>query len=114
MNEVADRFWTKVEGGDVSECWQWTAAKFGPKGYGAFNGGGVQVRAHRWAYEALIAPIPAGLHIDHTCDNTSCVNPWHLEPVTEAENKRRGAIRRKASGRVYQTAKRRLRQAATT
>jgi hypothetical protein len=33
--------------------------------------------------------IPEGLEIDHLCFTPACVNPWHLEPVTHAENLRR-------------------------
>lgn len=45
--------------------------------------------AHRVGYELLKAPIPPGLVVDHKCYNPSCVNPDHLEPVTQAENMRR-------------------------
>lgn len=46
--------------------------------------------AHRVAYEALVAPIAAGLQLDHLCRVRRCVNPAHVEPVTQAENLRRG------------------------
>ncbi|MEU5322933.1 HNH endonuclease signature motif containing protein [Streptomyces sp. NPDC021056] len=48
------------------------------------------VLAHRYAWELLREPIPAGLVIDHLCRNRRCVNPGHLEVVTLAENTRRG------------------------
>lgn len=47
--------------------------------------------AHRVAYEKVHGPIPDGMQIDHLCRNRGCVNVEHLEPVTSAENSRRGA-----------------------
>jgi hypothetical protein len=46
--------------------------------------------AHRYVYETHKEAIPNGLELDHLCRNTLCVNPNHLEPVTHAENCRRG------------------------
>ena len=86
---VDDRFWEKVKKTDT--CWNWTAARF-KSGYGAFRIGGrdgATVYAHRFSYELLAGPIPEGLPIDHLCRNVRCVNPDHLEPVTQAENTRR-------------------------
>jgi hypothetical protein len=34
--------------------------------------------------------IPDGLMLDHLCRNTACVNPSHLEPVTNSVNVQRG------------------------
>lgn len=80
------RFWEKV---DVSgDCWLWHAAT-DPAGYGRFRSDERTVLAHRWAWEALVGPIPEGLHIDHLCKVRNCVRPAHLEPVTPAENQRR-------------------------
>jgi hypothetical protein len=81
-----ERFWSKAM---VSEslmmCWPWTGP-LSPKGYGSFA---VAARPHvasRVAYELAVAPVPAGLELDHLCRNPACVNPYHLEPVTHWEN----------------------------
>lgn len=55
--------------------------------------------AHRMVYTFIKGPIPEGMQIDHLCRNRKCVNPNHLEPVTQQENMRRGqgiAARNKA------------------
>lgn len=90
------RFWAKVnkEGAvqgyapHLGACWMWTGAD--KAGYGAFNDGKRITPAHRFAYELLVGPIPEGLQLDHLCRVPGCVNPAHLEPVTQAENIRRG------------------------
>ena len=70
-------------------CWLWTASTR-RGGYGGFWSGGKTVRAHRYAYERWVGPIPDGLELDHLCRNPTCVNPDHLEPVTHRENTLRG------------------------
>lgn len=81
------RFEQKFEPNDQG-CWIWTAAR-GTRDYGVFRVAGFQVRAHRFSYEQLVGPIPDGLQIDHLCCVHACVNPEHLEPVTNAENQLR-------------------------
>lgn len=83
-----DRFWSLV---DKSEgCWLWLGSTAN-NGYGAFGLRRDQmVAAHRYAYSLLRGPIPLGMVIDHLCRNPSCVNPEHLEVVTNKENILRG------------------------
>jgi hypothetical protein len=70
-------------------CWIWQRAT-SADGYGRVSVGGKVIPAHRRAYELLVGPIPKGLTIDHLCRNRPCVNPDHLEPVTNRENILRG------------------------
>lgn len=85
---LAERFFAKVDKRGRDECWLWRAAL--SNGYGAFWLHGHQEPAHRVAYKMLIGPIPEGLTIDHLCRNRPCVNPAHMEPVTNGENVLRG------------------------
>jgi len=62
------RFWAKVQ--KTSTCWLWTASI--SDGYGQFWFDGRMIYAHRWAYEAVYGPIPAGLTIDHLCRIRHC------------------------------------------
>lgn len=84
-----DLFWGKVRLPDENGCLIWTAWS-NNKGYGTFSRGGKTRYAHRVAYEMLVGPIPEGLELDHLCRVPLCVRPDHLEPVTHAENVRRG------------------------
>lgn len=101
---VAQRLFGRVEAGP-NGCWVWTGGLTNG-GYGSLSlyrgGGRVKTsRAHRLSYELVRGAIPSGLTIDHLCHNLTdcaggpecihrrCVNPWHLDPVTNAENQRR-------------------------
>src|SRR5690349_11586471 len=77
------RFWSKVEKG--AGCWLWTA-HVAPNGYGMMTLGGHAGYAHRLAYRLMKGQIPARLQLDHLCRTRHCVNPDHLEPVTQKTN----------------------------
>ena len=80
-----DKFWSKVDKTD--SCWNWMGYK--NKGYGRFRLDKNLVLSHRFAYELVKGKIPTNKQIDHLCKNPSCVNPEHLEAVTQQENMRR-------------------------
>jgi hypothetical protein len=82
------RFWLKVDK-RPSGCWIWTACR-NAHGYGKFGLNGKTWLAHRFAYTMLRGEIPGGLVLDHLCRTPACVNPSHLEPVTNRENSLRG------------------------
>lgn len=85
-----------------SGCWEWSGAH-DAAGYPRMslrrNGKKTQLGAHRLAYEFYVGPIPPGLVIDHLCRNPGCVNPAHLEAVTQLENFLRGEHRSAVTAR---------------
>ena len=71
-------------------CWEWTG-HLNNQGYGAATfGDGVPYLAHRASYTRHKGPIPQGSVLDHLCRNPACINPEHLDPVSDQENVRRG------------------------
>jgi hypothetical protein len=89
---VEERFWAKVDRRGPDECWPWLAY-LNENGYGIFNGPGTRggvFKAHRFAYELTIGPIPNDRTIDHECRNRRCCNPSHLRIATAKENAENG------------------------
>lgn len=80
---------------DLGPCWLWNGT-IDRNGYGQMGIGSLTdasrrtVRAHRISYEVARGPIPGDLCLDHLCRVHRCVNPAHLEPVTNRENLLRG------------------------
>lgn len=73
---------------DANGCWIWSAGRT-LEGYGKLKVFGKTVLAHRWYYK-LNNSIPDELTLDHLCRVRCCVNPSHLEPVTQQINTLRG------------------------
>ena len=91
MEDITPKEWRQlnryVEEGD---CWVWQGS-LNHSGYGRINFRRKWRTSHGAVYEAHRGPVPAGLVLDHLCRNRACVNPDHLEPVTQKENVRRAA-----------------------
>lgn len=81
--------WTVEERGYDTPCWIWKG-RTDRLGYGRIRYEKRTRLVHDVSWEIANGAVPDGLELDHLCRNTSCVNPSHLEPVTHAENMRRG------------------------
>lgn len=83
----ADDFWAHKRR-NRSGCWLWTGT-VNTGGYGQVYWQGRTHTAHRIAYELATGTTLGKLTVDHLCRTRLCINPEHLEAVTQAENNRR-------------------------
>jgi hypothetical protein len=86
-----------------THCIMWTG-RTSDQGYGSIGRNGKWISIHRWAYAYWVNPnFDTSLVVDHLCHNADetcgggtkcehrrCVNPTHLEAVSDADNLRRG------------------------
>lgn len=102
VDTITDRLLSKVQvSPEVGGCWLWLGAT-SRSGYGTMAldvpGGSVaRVYVHRLSYELTHRPLRRKEQVDHTCNTRNCVNPLHLEAVSQAENLRRRDDRRRAA-----------------
>lgn|GEM_PF-2089545 len=98
-DRMAERYWAKVLANPETGCWEFRGG-LGGSGYARIYVDGIVVPGHRYFYQVLVGGIPDGLQLDHLCRVPKCVNPRHLEPVTSAENTRRGNVTKLTRERV--------------
>ena len=79
-----ERLMVKVR--KINGHWMWIGSTDGGGRYGGFYYQGKVRRAHRVSWEMAHGPIPEGMVLDHKCRKTLCVNPDHLQVVTQREN----------------------------
>lgn len=114
------RFWSYVDRREPDECWLWKGAiSPGPRGlpgYGNVRFEGRTQTAHIVAYRLTNGQdsIPDGHVLDHLCRNQHCVNPDHLEPVTQRENIHRGLLLKITDDRIKEIAERHASGASLT
>lgn len=93
---ILEKFFDRVSVNAETGCWEWTGSIFTSSGYAQFSPSRIPphgtTTAHRFAYMEFVGPIPCGLVLDHLCRVRHCVNPGHLEPVTQRENIVRGDL----------------------
>lgn len=88
ISNTPEYIMNRVEIIPFSGCWIWMRS-LDRYGYGGSVLRGEYRIIHRLSYELFVGKIPVGLTLDHLCRVRCCVNPYHLEPVSQAENKRR-------------------------
>lgn len=82
-----------------SGCWEWQR-KLHRSGYAAVAVAGRQYQVHRLTLEARLGMPLGEQSAHHVCANTFCVNPDHLQPVTQAANAAEMLARRYMEQRI--------------
>lgn len=74
------RFWSRVKTGCPTDCWPWTG-KSTVGGYGMWyrKDNHQRTTAARIAWELERGPLDEIFQVKHSCKNSACVNPDHLE-----------------------------------
>ena len=89
-DDVRRKFRSRYIKRRATACWEWKTPD--ARGYGKFHFHGMSHQAHRVAWTIHRGLIPAGMVLDHLCRNHSCVNPDHLEVVTQKVNMDRSPL----------------------
>ncbi len=100
---VVERLLAKTTAGP-NGCIIWTGYT-DRDNYGDIKIDGKHLRVHRAVYQLLVSPLPTAAQVDHSCHNADancpggptclhrrCLNPHHLDAVTNRENNLRSAV----------------------
>lgn len=93
---LSERFLEKTRR-DSSGCLIWIGA-VNANGYGTLIVDGKIETASRVSYQLFVGPIPPGALIRHKCDVRACVEPAHLHPGSDADNRADCVARGRAHG----------------
>ena len=98
-DEMTAKFWLHTIQRGPDDCWERPHKLRGLATHPYshiptyIDGRKTEVKAHRYSYALHNGSMPPELVVDHLCSNTICVNPAHLEAITQLENVRRGAAK---------------------
>lgn len=82
---IAAKFSVQHETG--CQIWQGSLDRHG---YGQIFAGGKTFRVHRLNYILAKGELDVSVKLDHLCRNRACINPDHLDPVSDRVNILRG------------------------
>ena len=85
--DILDRI---IRGESEDDCWELDGTHV-RSGYATVTRDQKRYVAHRFIYQMLVGPVAEDKVLDHLCRNRGCVNPAHLEPVSQSENMLRGS-----------------------
>lgn len=92
MDRLPAHILDKIMFEPTTGCWLWIASTTWG-GYGQVAVNRKPKAAHRVVYRLLRGEIPDRMTCDHLCRNRACVNPDHIEIVTQRINLLRGVGR---------------------
>jgi hypothetical protein len=84
-----DRLWAQSKQDVTTGCQLWTGTLH-KDGYGQIKVNRKTRLAHIVSYELAIGLVGDGLELDHLCRVRRCIQPTHIEPVTNLVNIMRG------------------------